>query len=427
MKLKKTIALLLASLTIFAAFCGCKKELPPDEDQETTTISDSDQPQELVPEENAKIKFRTGDEEFGKAIAKLFEEKYEGITVEIEKGGLYDTTKLALELPSGKGPDVYMAPHDKTYECYLSGLELELDPQIAKRLSNEVSDVAMKTVTLDGKVVAVPVSIETYVLFYNKNLVEGEPISTFEELKQQCEENNDISENKFWYLGEVATGSPFYTMVGTYGFNLFGNDGIDEENPGFDTPEFLKGLEVVKAYSELMPIPSGDLGNTDFLTTEFTTDKTAYLMGGPWSVKTFRDENVNFGVTALPTFDGHQQRSFAFVQNAHISPYSKYPIASQLFAEFLVSPEAAKELYYKAAKITSRKDTSTIDGLKDDAEFTAIAKAFSTSIPMPSAKRISYFWTISTNIASAVFDGQMTPEQAVKKALEDWEAFVSME
>ena len=46
---------------------------------------------------------------------------------------------------------------------------------------------------------------------------------------------------------------------------------------------------------------------------------------------------------------------------------------------------------------------------------------------MPSAKRISYYWTISGNIGPAVFDQKLTPAEAAKKAQDDWNAFLQTE
>lgn len=427
--MRKKIALGISIVLTVLTFTGCK-ELPVNENLEITptTVSEvlSNEEEQWTPEEGAVLRFRTSDKEFGEAVAGLFKEKY-GVTVKVEQGGAYDFTKGVLEGVAGEGPDVFMSPHDKTLEGIQAGIFLELDSKIVKNLNTVVSDVAMKTVTVDSKVYGVPVSIETNVMFYNKALVIGEPASTFEQLKEEALTFNDLKENKFIYLSDVTTGSPIFPMLSTYGFRLFGEDGTDDNNPGFDTPEFEKGLEVLADYYNLMPISSGDLANPDFLVTQFIDGKTAYMLGGPWNVKSFREAGVNFGVTKLVTYDGKQQKPFAFVQNAHVSAYTKYPKAAQLFAEFLVSKECAELLYTKAFKITSRGDSENIEGLKDDADLVAITKAFNESIPMPSAKRISYYWTISGNIGPAVFDQKLTPAEAAKKAQDDWNAFLQTE
>lgn len=431
--MKQTNSRLLAWVLCMGmlSLTGCKRELPPalqpaSQGGASLSTEGPSQPEELIPERGAELSFRTSDAEFAAAAAKLFEEKY-GVKVHTEEGGLYDSQKIALEGPSGKGPDVFVSPHDKALESIQAGLFLKLDDQIVERLSDEVNPVALKTVTVDGGVYGVPVSIETNVMFYNKALVQGEPASTFEQIAEEAAAYNDPAANKFWYLMDVSQGSPIYPLLNVYGFNLFGPDGTDEDNPGFDTPEYEKGLEVLRRYHDLMPISAGDLANVDFLRHQFIDGQTAYLLGGPWDVKTFRDAGVDFGVTSLPTYDGKQQRPFAFVQNAHVSAYTQYPVAAQLFAEFLISSECAELLYAKAAKITSRADISTVAGLSDDEHLRRINEVFVNAVPMPSARRLSYYWTISSNVGQAVFNGEMTPAEGAQKSVEYWDAFLATE
>lgn len=423
MKLKRALALTTCMLMVVPT-AGCKKNLPIDTAAPTKNTS-SDTSAELAPEAGAKLIFRTSDEEFGKAVAEQFKSKY-GVTVTVEKGGLYDSQKAALEGPSGKGPDVFMCPHDKTREGIQAGIFLPLDNSVVQNLNTEISPVAMKTVTVDNKVYGVPVSIETYVLFYNKKLVKT-PIATYEQLAKEAKDYNIPEKNKFWFLFDASTGSPIYPMLSTYGFNLFGADGTDDNQPGFNTPEFEKGLEVLKSYHEIVPIKANDLANTDFLNTQFINGNTGYIMSGPWDAKTFKTAGVDIGVVGMPTYDGHQQKSFAFVQNAHVSTYTKYPKAAQLFAQYLITNESAELLYSKASKITSRKDISKVRGLAQDEVLNAVVKAFDRSVPMPSAKRISYYWTIAADIGPAVFDGKLTPKQGAEKAQQEWESFLKTE
>ncbi len=433
--MKRIITLAICILCMLVSLSGCR-EVPVEEveGENTSAVTDTDRKdtkaagteEVLTPEEGAVLKFRCGDKEFADAVAEEFREAY-GVEVNTEEGGAYDFNKGVLEGAAGEGPDVFMSPHDKTLEGIQAGIFLELEPSLVEKLKSEVNDVAMNTVTVEDKVYGVPVSVETYVMFYNKALVTGEPAATFEELKEEALAFNDEKENKFWFLTDVTTGSPLYPILSTYGFRLFGESGTDEDNPGFDRPEFEKGLEVLADYKSIMPISSGDLANTDFLANQFIEGKTAYLIGGPWDIKTFREAGVDFGITKLVTYDGHQQMPFAFVQNAHVSAYTKYPKAAQLFAEFLVSREGAEALYTKPFKITSRADAQEIEGLKEDKDLIDITEAFNESIPMPSAKRISYYWTISANIGPAVFDKKLTPKEGAKKAVDDWNAFLQAE
>jgi arabinogalactan oligomer/maltooligosaccharide transport system substrate-binding protein len=186
-------------------------------------------------------------------------------------------------------------------------------------------------------------------------------------------------------------------------------------------------LELISSLQEIMPINSIDLGNVSFLKSQFTEGKVAYEISGPWDITTFKESGVNFGVTVLPTFQGEALTPFAGVQNAHVSAFTKYPIAAQLFAEYLVSDEAAGLMYEKANKITTLKDVSMIQGLSEDELIQAFVEQFASSYPMPSVSRVSYYWTISAQTCQAVFDHKLTPAEGRAKAVEDWNTMLTTE
>jgi arabinogalactan oligomer/maltooligosaccharide transport system substrate-binding protein len=431
-----------------AAMTGCKREIPVEEEdtaniseaaaeESTTSIEketsdtseDGDPAAEaavLVPEEGAQLIFWTGDMEFGEAVAQNFEKIY-GVPVAVEEVGLGAIDKIALSGPAGTGADVFMSPHDSFQHGVASGLFLELEEWIVTNLTQRVNEVGMKTVTKDGKIYGVPVSLETSCLFYNKDLVGDKPATTLEEILEKAPEFNDPDNNIFYFLATIGDGYKIYPMLSAHGFSLFGEDGTDQDNPGFDTDEFEKGLELISSLQEIMPINSIDLGNVSFLKSQFAEGKVAYEISGPWDITTFKESGVNFGVTVLPAFQGEALTPFAGVQNAHVSAFTKYPIAAQLFAEYLVSDEAAGLMYEKANKITTLKDVSMIQGLSEDELIQAFVEQFASSYPMPSVSRISYYWTISAQTCQAVFDHKLTPAEGRAKAVEDWNTMLATE
>jgi len=425
MKFKKIITLTLVASMLLGAMAGCSKKEIPTEDEDK-----SNETGELTPEEGAELTFWTlsGDLEFGEAVAEAFEEKY-GVKVNVQENGLDSVNKMMLDGPAGNGADVFMAAHDNFVTAKDAGLLAELSEKSSNLIRDEINEVAVKTITDNGKVYGVPVAIETYALLYNKDLVKGEPAKTMEEIKEEALKYNDTSSNKFWYLTVPTDGYPAYPFLSLYGFELFGPDGKDEDNPGFNKEEFKKGLEKIAELKEFIPINSEDLKmeTMSLLEQNFKGGKTAYYPIGPWLIKSLKDENVNFGVTTLPTMDGKQLKSFSAVQNAYISAYSKYPKAAELFALFLASEEAAQILYDKSYRITAREDISNIEGLKDDEELRVYSEAFKTSVPMPTTKRMSYYWTIMQGVLNSVFDGSLTPEEGAEKAQSDFEALVESE
>ncbi|HWT77054.1 MAG TPA: maltose ABC transporter substrate-binding protein [Mobilitalea sp.] len=444
--MKRKLLSVLLILSMVFVMSGCKREIPMEDDtaaatQEAGDTTDSStasvtgtadgataapQVTALVPEKGAKLTYWTGDVEFGKAVAANFEAEY-GVPVTVEEVGLGAIDKIALNGPAGTGADVFMSPHDSFQHGVSAGLFLALEDSIAADLKQRINEVGIKTVTYDNKLYGVPVSLETSCLFYNKDIVGDQPATTLEEIIEKAKSYNDPANNVFYFLMTVGDGYKIYPMLSAYGFSLFGKDGTDANNPGFDTDEFEKGLGLVSSLKEIMPINAIDLGNVSFLKSQFTDGKVAYEISGPWDITTFKDSGVNFGVTVLPTYNGKALTPFAGVQNAHVSAYTKYPIAAQLFAQYLVSDESAGLMYEKANKITTLKEVSNVKGLSEDELIKPFVEQFANSYPMPSVSRISYFWTISAQTCQAVFDGQLTPAQGRAKAVEDWNTLLTTE
>ncbi|WOO35375.1 maltose ABC transporter substrate-binding protein [Anaerocolumna sp. AGMB13020] len=447
MKLRKILSILLVAVMLAGVFGGCSRNIPTEQEvnetggqsvngsENQTDAKGTQAPEvqgggEIIPEEGAKLNFWTlsGYLEYGKAVAELFEEKY-GVTVEVQENGLDSVNKMMLDGPSGNGADIFMAAHDSFATAKDAGILAEFSETASAVVKDKINETAVKTVTSEGKIYGIPVSIETYALLYNKALVTGEPASTFEQIREEALAYNNAGENKFWYLTVPTDGYPAFPFLSLYGFQLFGADGSEGDNPGFDTPEFLKGLETIASLKEIIPIKADDLKmeTMSLLEQNFKDGKTAYYPIGPWLIKSLKEENIDFGVTVLPTLDGKPMRSFSAVQNAYVSAYTKYPNAAELFATFLTSDDAAALLYSKSYKITANKDIIKVEGLKDDEQLRVFCEEFTKSVPMPSTKRISYYWTIAQSVLSAVFDGTLTPEEGAQKAQKDFDALVASE
>ena len=436
--MKRKLISILTVVFLIVSMTGCKREIPIEEEdtanitdavKDDTVVSENSptaKPIVLVPEEGAQLIFWTGDTAFGEAVAKNFEAEY-GVPVAVEEVGLGAIDKIALSGPAGTGADVFMSPHDSFQHGAASGLFLEINKSIVSNLNARVNEVGMKTVSYKDKIYGVPVSLETSCLFYNKDLVGDQPATTLEEIIEKAPAFNDPDNNIFYFLATIGDGYKIYPMLSAYGFSLFGADGLDQDNPGFDTEEFEKGLELVSSLKEIMPINSIDLGNVSFLQSQFMEGKVAYEISGPWDITTFKESGVNFGVTTLPSFHGKQLTPFAGVLNAHVSAFTKYPIAAQLFAEYLVSDESAGVMYETVNKITTLKDVSMIKGLSEDKLIQAFVEQFADSYPMPAVSRISYYWSISAQTSQAVFDGMLTPAGGRVKAVEDWNTMLTTE
>ena len=335
-KLKKIIPLVVAATSLLTV--GCIKDVPVA--SETSQVEEG----KIVPEEGAELLLWTDKLEYGEAIVEGFNKLYPDVKITTEEVGFTDARKkMELDGPAGLGADVFMISHSRLNSAISSGMVAPITGDVEERLKEKLSDAAIRSASHEGVLYGAPVSTEAAAIFYNKDIVDT-PVTSFEELFEFAKEYNDLSQNKFAFMMNVADSYSAYSFLSSYGFQLFGPEGADADNPGFDSEAFVKGLEFVSEIREILPVQSADLKG-EFVNEQFKQGKVAYIYGGPWNIKDFEEAGLNFGVIKMPTIAGNTPTPFAGLKVAHVSAYTDYPNASMLLAEYMASEEGAKILY----------------------------------------------------------------------------------
>lgn len=181
----KMIFLPVLIVTLMFSLISCRnREIPFDDDSEL------EETLELKPEKEAELVYWTDDLDFGQAIAKSFEEKYK-VKVNVQKIGLDSMDKMMLDAPTGNGADVFMAANDNFSKGKDSGIFAKIRPSIKKEIEEVTNETALKTVTSDDELYGIPVSIESYAMLYNKDLVKEKPSETFEQIEEEANKYND--------------------------------------------------------------------------------------------------------------------------------------------------------------------------------------------------------------------------------------------
>ncbi len=442
MKILKRLALasLVVTTSIVGVACG-NKELPAETAPATPPAQTSNNdtveletpsntvsvPEELTPEEGAKLLFWIDNENYGNAIVEGFNKIYPDVEIEVvEVSDVDNVVKMELDGPAGYGADVFILAHDNFARALDSGILFPLYDEVAQNLEDVISQNALDTVTVGNEMYGVPVIVEAVSMFYNKNIVGENPATTFEEIFEFAETFNDPVTNQYAFATNISNAYYAYAFLTPYGFEIFGPDGTDADNPGFDSDAFERGLEVIQSFNTILPVKSLDL-QEEFITEQFKADKIAYIVDGPWRIEGYMEAGTNFGIMKIPTIEGNTPTPFAGIKNAHVSMYTDYPDAAMLFAEYLGSIEGANILYNTVYKIPAIADASLVDGLADDEHLSKFLEQFQDAFPMPSINRMSYFWTVAEKAIGIVFDGQVTPAEARTSAVTEWNSLVASE
>ena len=355
-----------------------------------------------------------------KEIIPAFEKANPGITVDAQHMATVDSReKLKTYGRSGYGCDVFQFPHDHMAQAILDDLVYVLPDSLKTKLEADCLPVAMQIAesnydeaskTFTGstkKLFAVPISIESVVIYYNKDLVSKVP-TTFEELLQISSqwkvdhENYGLATSSHWADAYFLQG-----IYGAFGWTPFGKDLNDQTEVGFEKAESVAAVNWM--LENLKPAVTGN-GNHDSVTgtTLFEEGKIPFLLSGPWGVQSFKDKKMNFGTMKLPTINGKETTTFAGAQMLAVYKYSKNVEAAVKFVEFMTSKEAAEILYRTSGDCPSLKEETlaTIPGLKDDEAIQVMLEQLKTSVPMPTIPQVTYYWAPAETMMKNLWNKQ---------------------
>lgn len=339
--------------------------------------------------------------------------------------------KVASSVPAGQGPDVvnlfYGWLPQYVDSGYLQPLP-EKDFPTAKIEGNFVPMI--KVSKIGGKYYALPISVRTLALFYNKDLMKASGVltvpRTWEDLIKASQKIVKGTPPRFTQLGlGVAPDGQDWNLlrevlVRQYGGTPY-SDGGKKVNYDSDA-----GLKAMTFYTDLITkyklgIPNWFPGN-NYYRDAFVAGKVGFIVDGSFAVATIKNgAKFNWGVVPLPTFAANKVRgnfgSF-WVNGITKNAKGEKLDAAVKFLKFLSSEETMNTWLRSVGEIPASKKLSNNPALRQD----PVYGAFVYSLPFASSsifvdeagQRKAWVDAINTVILQGG-----TPTNAIKKAAAD--------
>lgn len=408
MKLKKSLKVLASSFLAVSllAACGTSSSTSSNASGKTTDKTTAKQVAEIKPEKDAKLLvwYEGGpDKPWIEKVAKDFTAKY-NVPVKLAVVGSVDAPgKIAKDGPSGLGADVFVSPHDHTGQMVAEGSILQnMYPADYQKQDMAAAIQGVSANNDQGKLTmyGYPLAIETYALYYNKDLMKKEGISqlpaTWDELFADAKKFNDdksVSGKHFGFMMDVGNYYFMHAFLAGYGGYVFGKNGTDVNDLGLSGDPAVKTADFVNKMHAILPMKQASI-TADVMTSLFDTNKLMFTVSGPWDLAGHHKAKVNFSVAPLPKLDnGQYPQSFSGIKSMFVSSYSKYPKAATLFAKFATSTDSLKARYAADGQLpvaTALLDDPTI---KSNAEVQAFLQQATHSTPMPNLTAMQSVWT----------------------------------
>ncbi len=372
--------------------------------------------EEIQPEAGAELKIWVDKTErtFIDSVLPLFNAKY-GVKVTAEEVNVPDQgSKLETDGPIGVAADVVTLPHDKIPQAAKANLLLPND-LFEEETRATALETAIQASTYDGILYGYPETIETYALFYNKDLVPTPP-KTWDEVIAFAKTFNDSANRKYAIAWNHDT--YFNSMfIQSYGGYIYGKDGTDPTDIGLNNEGAIEGMKFYQSLYDVVPIKTTD-NKYDIRTELFATGKLAMLIDGPWSLGSFLGK-VNMGVAPLPDLPGGKKTiSMAGVRSFYVNSYTKYPNAAKLLARFLSTEEVQLRDFEMASIIPANKAANENEKIKNDPIINGFVEQFKNSTTMPSIPQINNVWLPAEAAFASIWDNKDDVKGAMDKAVQ---------
>lgn len=346
-------------------------------------------------------------------IAKIGEEfaKKTGVQVTVEHPE-DAPNKFAQAAAAGKGPDIWIWPHDRIGEWIAGGLLQTVTP--GKKVQADIDPLAWKAFTVGGKTWGYPMSVEAVSLVYNKKLVSTPP-KTFEEVIALDKKlSADGKKAILWDYNNTYFTWPLLAANGGYAFKPKADGSYDASDTGVNNAGALKGAELLAKMVKDGVMTKG-AGYAE-MEAGMAQGKVAMMINGPWSWDNLKKANIDFGVAKIPTVGGKKAAPFVGVLGAMISKASpNRDVAVEFIENHLLSVDGLK-IINNDVPLGTPASKALFAELKSNPNIQATMASAQDGSPMPNNPEMGRFWSSMESALKNMTEGRQSPKEALDAA-----------
>lgn len=356
-----------------------------------------------------------------KDVAQVFTDKT-GVKVNLVQKDMGSVQQdLITQVPAGKGPDIAIGQNDWTGVLATDGVIQPLELGDAR---NDYEKVAMDAFNYNGKIYALPYSIENVALVRNTKLAPEAPTS-WDDMVATAKNAG----TEYPYLLQVGDQGDSYTMYPiqtSFGSFVFGQN----SDGSYDASKLTIGDDNGVKFAQWMQQQAKDgvlstSMSADIALSKFEQGASPYLISGPWNVSAIKKAGIDVAVDAIPSAGGQPAKPFVGVGGFFLSSKTSNKIAATNFLINYVGTDEVQEALYNAGGRLPAL-TSAYKKAIEDPVSEGFGKASENGVPMPNITEMSSVWQywnaaevsiISQRGDAADLWGQMTSEiqNALKK------------
>ncbi|MHC2999726.1 sugar ABC transporter substrate-binding protein [Microbacterium sp. HJ5] len=309
------------------------------------------------------------------------------------------------QVPTGKGPDVIVSPHDKLGAYYAAGVVAPLE---LGDVAEGFSEASLAAVTYDGKVYGVPYSVENVALVRNVDLV-AEPAETYDEVIA----NGQAANTEYPFLVGLSPeqGDPYhlYPFQTSFGSQVFAQNA----DGSYDSSQLVLGDEAGQEFATWLGT-QGAAGtgvfnaniDGDKAREFFIAGQSPYYLTGPWNIPAIAEGGINYAIDPLPSAGGEEAKPFVGVNAFFLSSKSTNALAATNYIVNYLSTEDAQLSLFEVGGRPPALISAYEAASADDPDVAAFGAIGQTGAPMPAIPEMGSVWSDWGNAELQIIKGE---------------------
>ena len=263
-----------------------------------------------------------------------------GVAVQVEHPE-NAVSKFEQAAAAGKGPDIWIWPHDRLGTYLASGLIRPVTP--SRPTLDAIDTQAWSAWQQQGRTWGFPIAMEGVALLYNKALVKQAPESWDEVLQLDRRLSPGGRHAIAWWTTEAYYSWSLFTAGGGYAFGRLPDGRYDPRDVGVGTAGARRGLRALMQLVDAGAVArSSSYAEAESAMNE---GRVAMSFNGPWAWGNLRASGIDFGVAPGPRIGGRPGGSFVGVLGAMVASGSHWPeLAHEFIEEYLLSEEGLRAM-----------------------------------------------------------------------------------
>ena len=334
-----------------------------------------------------------------------------GIPVKVEAPeGVTD--KFFQAAQAGKGPDIFMWPHDRLGEWADAGLLRPIEVDAATK--TKFFDKGWEAFTHKGRIWAYPMALESVGLIYNTKFVTNPP-KTLADVTAMAPELQGKGVTPIMW--DYATPYFSWGFIASGGGYVFGRDAQGNYNIadiGINVPGAVKGLEAIVALINQGIMPKGV--SYSVMDAKMNAGELAMMISGPWAWGNLRKSGISFSVAPMPGIEGKPGMPFVGVLGAMINRASlNTDLAEEFLKTYLLTNDGLRTMNADVPLGVPALKTF-YEELSKDPLIAASKTSVDAGMLMPNVPEMGRFWSAFGSALSNATNDQATPKEALDLA-----------